>query len=302
VAISKITSMLAATSLTGDELLEVSQVSTTIKITATTLSALASDNSYNDSANGFVAAGFAVGDRVNVAGFTGNVANNILVGVVTALTTGKMTIGGADGNVIVDDAAGESVTISKWTTRRTTSQDIADLVAGASGGVQSIPILAAAMTPRTTNGAATGSGEFSTNKVMLASLDFDASTIEYAQIMFPMPKSWDEGTVTVQFIWTAASSSGDVIWGAQGMSLSDGDPLDTAFGTAQEVTDTLTTANDQHTTAFTSAITIGGTPNQGDLVALQFYRKASDGGDTLGADAKLIGVRLNITTNAADDS
>lgn len=104
--------------LSGNEILEVSRPSTTIKITASTLSALASDNSYNDSANGFVAAGFAVGDRVHVTGFTGDTANNIYVGVVTALTAGKMTIGGTDGDVIVDDAAGESVTIAKWVTRR----------------------------------------------------------------------------------------------------------------------------------------------------------------------------------------
>jgi len=80
--------------------------------TATTLSAVAADNSFNDSANGFVTAGFEVGDVVTVSGFTGNVANNIARGVITALTAGKMTIGGTDGDVIVDDAAGESVTIA----------------------------------------------------------------------------------------------------------------------------------------------------------------------------------------------
>jgi len=80
--------------------------------TATTISAVASDNSFNDSGNGFVTAGFEVGDVVAVSGFTGNVANNIASGVITALTAGKMTIGGTDGNVIVDDAAGESVTIA----------------------------------------------------------------------------------------------------------------------------------------------------------------------------------------------
>jgi len=79
--------------------------------TATTLSAQASDNSYNDSGNGFITAGFEVGDTVAVSGFTGNVANNISAGVVTAVAAGKLTIGGTDGDVIVDDAAGESVTI-----------------------------------------------------------------------------------------------------------------------------------------------------------------------------------------------
>lgn len=298
-----ISGMSAAGALTGDELMEVSQLSATATKTATTISALASDNSYNDSGSGLVAAGFAVGNRVRVQGFTGNVANNILVGVVTALTTGKMTIGGADGNVIVDDAAGESVTITKWETHRTTAQDVADLGGGGgSGGVQSVPIMAAAMTPRTTNGAATGSVETTTNKVMLPSLDFDQSTIKYAQFMFPMPKSWNESTVTAQFVWTAASGSGDVIWGIQGIALSDDDAFDTAFGTAQEVTDTLHATNDQHTTAFTSAVTIGGTPNELDIVVFQVYRKASDGSDTLSADAKLIAIRLNITTNAGDDS
>lgn len=126
-AIKRITDLSAASALVGTELVEVSQLSATVTISAATLSAQASDNSYNDSGAGFVAAGFAVGNRVRVSGFTGNVANNILVGVITALTAGKMTIGGTDGDVIVDDAAGETVTISKWTSARIDVQAIADL-------------------------------------------------------------------------------------------------------------------------------------------------------------------------------
>lgn len=80
-------------------------------ITATTISAQASDNSFNDSGTGFVAAGFVVGNRVTVTGFTGDDANNITDGVITSVTAGKMIIGGTDGDVIVDDSAGESVTI-----------------------------------------------------------------------------------------------------------------------------------------------------------------------------------------------
>jgi hypothetical protein len=123
-----ITDMAAAAALTGAELLETSQLSRAVTITAATLSAQASDNSFNDSGAGFVAAGFAVNDRVNVVGFTGNVANNIFVGKITALAAGKMTIGGSDGDVIVDDAAGESVTITKWVTRRASAQEVAGRV------------------------------------------------------------------------------------------------------------------------------------------------------------------------------
>lgn len=122
---TKISQLAAAASLLGSELVELSKLSTTVVMTATTLSALASDNSYNDSAAQFITEGFAVGNNVRVQGFTGNVANNIFTGTITALTAGKMTIGGTDGNVIVDDAAGESVTITKWESKRTT---VADLV------------------------------------------------------------------------------------------------------------------------------------------------------------------------------
>lgn len=131
----RITDLAQASTLIGDELVEISQLSTTVKITATTISALASDNSYNDSGSGFVTAGFAIGDRVRVSGFTGNVANNILVGVITALTAGKMTIGGTDGDVIVDDAAGESVVIAKWLSRRSTLDDVVALASGGGGPV-----------------------------------------------------------------------------------------------------------------------------------------------------------------------
>lgn len=117
----KISQLDAVASILGTELIEVSKASLTVTRTATTISALASDNSYNDSGAGFVSAGFALGDQIGVVGFTGNVVNNIVSGRITALTTGKMTIGGAEGNVIVDDAAGESVTIFKWESRRATA-------------------------------------------------------------------------------------------------------------------------------------------------------------------------------------
>lgn len=126
----RISQLTAAATLSGAELVEVSQLSATVTKTATTISAQASDNSFNDSGNGFVAAGFTTGKAVKVTGFTGNAANNIVSGVVTAVTAGKLTIGGTDGDVIVDDAAGESVTITQWDSRRSTAQDVADLGGG----------------------------------------------------------------------------------------------------------------------------------------------------------------------------
>ena len=115
----------AAGAVAGTELIELQKLSATVTITAATLSAAAADNSYNDSGSGFVAAGFTVGMHVRVSGFTGDVANNITDAVVTAVTAGKLTIGGTDGDVIVDDAAGESVTITAWESVYATADQLA---------------------------------------------------------------------------------------------------------------------------------------------------------------------------------
>ena len=148
----RISKLNPAAALTGAELTVVSQLSASVTITATTISAQASDNSYNDSANGFVAAGFTVGKAVKVTGFTGSSANNITSAVVTAVTAGKLTIAGTDGDVIVDDAAGESVTITQWETVRSTAQAVADLVGGST--TQAIPIACGDESTALTSGTA----------------------------------------------------------------------------------------------------------------------------------------------------
>lgn len=81
--------------------------------TATTLSAAASDSSINDSGNGFITAGFQVGDVVTVAGFTGTPANNGTF-TVSSVAAGKLILDDSAGDpaVFVDDAAGESVTVA----------------------------------------------------------------------------------------------------------------------------------------------------------------------------------------------
>jgi len=169
-------------------------------------------------------------------------------------------------------------------------------------GKQTVWIPAGAMVSRTTSGAASGTAETTTNKVMVKTLDFDASTAEYAQFSVAMPKSWNGSTVTAQFCWSNASGTGNVIWGLQGVAISDDDVLDAAFGTAQTVTDGVTAAGDLMQSAETSAITIAGTPASLDLVVFQVYRDAANGSDTLAVDARLHGVRLYITTNAKNDA
>lgn len=172
----------------------------------------------------------------------------------------------------------------------------------AGGGKQTVWIPAGAMTPRTTSGAATGSIETATNKIMVKSLDFDAAVAEYAQFAVQMPKSWNEGTVSALFVWSNASGTGSAVWAIQAVAISDDDVLDAAFGSAQSVTDAVTAAGDLMRSAETSALTVGGTPLESDVVIYQIYRDAANGADTLAVDARLHGVALFYTTTNNTDA
>jgi hypothetical protein len=168
-------------------------------------------------------------------------------------------------------------------------------------GVHSIPVPAAAMTANTTNGAEYEESETTTNKVVLGGFKFDQSTDEAVQFAIPMPVSWDEGTITVQFYWTTSVASGDVIWTASAVAFGDNDALDAPFGTAQSVADASNGAGDLNVSSATSAITVAGSPQAGDMVYVKIVRDADNGSDTLAGDAKLVGVKINIGINAVTD-
>jgi microcystin-dependent protein len=169
-------------------------------------------------------------------------------------------------------------------------------------GKQTIWMPASSMIPRTTNGPSAVTTELATNDVMLATLDFDTTTEEGAGFWIAFPKSWNLSTVTYQAYWTAASGSGGVAFGLAGYSFSDDDAMDTAVSGQQIVTDTLIAANDLHISAESSAITIGGTPATNDNVYFEITREVANGSDTLGVDAKLLGIRLFYTTSASTDA
>ncbi len=173
------------------------------------------------------------------------------------------------------------------------------------GGRQMVPVKASALTPRKTNPPYSGRAEIGTAKVMVDSLDFDASTLEYAQFSMPMPKSWNEGTISFRPIWKhdATTTNFKVSWGLRAMALSDGDAIDGTWGTAQYSNDTGGATDTLYRGPESAAITIGGSPQAEDFVVFEIFRKADDGtNDTLAVDAKLIGFELYITTDAADDA
>lgn len=169
-------------------------------------------------------------------------------------------------------------------------------------GKQAIFIPASGFLPRVTNGAAAFSSELATNDVMIRGYDFDTSTAEAVQALFALPKQWNEGTISFRYYWTAGSGSGGVAFSARARAVSDDDAMDGSWGTAITVTDTFITANDMHVSAESAAITIGGTPAEGDMIWLEITREVANGSDTLAVDARLLGVEIYITTNAGTDA
>ncbi len=165
------------------------------------------------------------------------------------------------------------------------------------GIVRELWIGAGAMTPRTTNGAAVATVETATNDITYDVLDFDQTTSEAACFQLSLPQAWNGGTVKAKFYWTAAAGTGTVTWALEAGSLADDDALDTAYGTPQSVTDTLIATGDLHVTASTAAITIAGTPAVDDWLYFEVFR---DVADTLTADARLIGIRLQYTETATE--
>jgi len=199
---------------------------------------------------------------------------------------------GVSGTAFIDDdsmaTAGAAILSS--------SESIKAYVDGLKGDYTNIPISAGALTPRDTNGAATGTNEYATNDRMLDYFAFDTTTSEAVQTSFMMPDDWDLGAIKVKLHWSSAtgSTTGDTVeWGIRAIASADSDIIDTAFGTPQVISDALTADNgtDVQTTPTTPAITVDGTPALGDLTTFEIYRSV-DGTDDMAEDAWLFGISI----------
>jgi hypothetical protein len=179
---------------------------------------------------------------------------------------------------------------------------------GSTQGKHEIYIPAAAIRPSISNGAAyANTSETQLNAQDQTYIGFDPTSAEHVQFTLYLPKKVNlSAGITARFLWrhTTTATNFGVVWSIQFVGFRDGDLINTtSWGTAVTVADTGGTLNNQYISAETSAATIGGTlVNGGTHIWARLARVPSDGSDTMGVDADLLGVILSCTTNADTDA
>jgi len=187
-------------------------------------------------------------------------------------------------------------------TKRDTVQGVIDLVHGATVGLQTIWVPAAAMRPTDASGCESiTSVATSANQPDMISLDFKVAADSFAQFQVAFPKSWNEGTITFQVYWcSTATDTDNVNWTLQGVSVPDNSTIDVAYGTAIDVDDpNQGAAEEMLVSPVSSALTIAGAA----VDTVTFFRIGRDVSEgTAAEDARLLGVKLFFTTDAENDA
>lgn len=168
-------------------------------------------------------------------------------------------------------------------------------------GQHTIWVPAGAMTATSANGATATDYFTGTNDNVVQSMDFDPSTQQYAQFGIQMPKSWDESTLIAQFIWTCATAAGNAVLSLSAGAFADNDALDTALGTAVNVTDGIGSAYDSMVSPETAAVTVAGSPAAEEYVLFEVSREAGTATDTVTTDVKVLGVKIHYNVNIDTD-
>ena len=205
-------------------------------------------------------------------------------------------------------ATGDSILLGDATdsgnTKRDTVQGVIDLVHGATVGLQTIWIPAAAMRPTASGGcAAITDVATSANKPDMTVLDFDNGSDEHAQFQIAFPKSWDEGVIKYQVFWCSTAADTDPVhWGLKGVSVPDNSTIDVSYGTHINVADANQgAAEEMLVSPLSGNVTIAGAAVD-TVTFFDIFRDVSEETSGAAEDARLLGVKLFFTTNAENDA
>ena len=177
-------------------------------------------------------------------------------------------------------------------------------VAAKVAGTETIYVPAAAMYANTTNGCSDLTQVELANGPELKVLDFDPSSDEKAQFTVAFPKSWNEGTITYRVFFTVTgTNTGSVVWELSGVSIADNATNNVTFGTGIGTSAKAHsgTSNDLDVTAFSNAVTVKNAAVD-TFTHFQLVRLATNGSDNQSGDARLQGIQILFTTDAANDA
>lgn len=163
---------------------------------------------------------------------------------------------------------------------------------GGAGGPTNFFVGAGEMIPRSTSGCGVDSIELTGNFINCDTLDFDPGTNEYAQFIRVMPNNWNSGNISAQIYWTAFSGSGNVVWSLNGRSYADNTNINAQTGAYKTGIDTFLSSGFMHISPTITDIEPTGTIAVGNPLIFQVGREASNGSDTFGTDAKLLGISI----------
>lgn len=240
-----------------------------------------------------------------VADFTS--AGRALVDDASA-TAQRTTLGVGTGDspeftaVNIGHASDTTITRASAGVAAVEGSNILTAATGVAQGVHTIGLPADSWRPKATGGATV------TTYQDIPVLSFADGAATRARRGFRWPKGWDEGTVTFSttcVVDTGGSAGHTAVFKLAGKCFSNDDAAwtttDLSTG-AQSVSVEWTANDDVLMSSFSSALTIDGTPAEGDYVVLELWRDPADGSDDSTATFLLVDVQLKYTINASTDA
>ena len=213
---------------------------------------------------------------------------------------GTLTLGGVD----VTSTAAELNILDGVTATAAELNLLDGATAIKTAGKETIWVPASAMYPNTTNGCSELTQVELSNGPELKCLDFADGDDDHAQFTIAFPKSWDEGVVQFQAFWTVTgTNTGTVAWGLSGVSFANSADMNHSDGFGTNVVATALahsgTSNDMMVSAVSNDVTIRNAAVD-TMTVFQVMRDISADDQT--GDARLLGIKLFFTTDAANDA
>ncbi len=158
---------------------------------------------------------------------------------------------------------------------------------------------AAGITPAATNGCADPEKKTtSSNLLNYKVAAFDKDTVEIGWWNHPLPSDYNGGTVIFRVFCEHMGSVGNalVAWDLAAVAITNGYSVDAAVGQAVQVNIPVFYSTALYCSAWSTPLTIAGTPTAGKMVYWRLRRVANDGtNDTLASDALLHYVEIKYT-------